>query len=285
TALVFFFFFLNVKAYVYLLVALIAYAGYWLGFRAHIVPTRELVMAMGWPLKQFVAHFSPLPWVVFFLFGAALYRIRTRRGEIAMSLLFLAMIGLSFTLRPAFFIDPFELIFRGVPTYVLQTTAVGGLAFLALRRAWPDKPRFVIWRILDFAGRESFMFLILHYFLITLLVIVIMGARGQGHDAVWMTMYPRAAIIVVGTALLLPVAARLRDRVAVIPGFIPATLVALAVLGFASAAMNAPQLYVTARLAGFGAAFAFAFVFPSLRVKLRTHFSDPPPTPDAGAHG
>ncbi|MCZ7584280.1 MAG: hypothetical protein M5R36_13600 [Deltaproteobacteria bacterium] len=206
--------------------------------------------------KQFFAHFSLFPWAVFFLLGAAIYRTRSRVGEIALGGLFIAMIVGSLFIEQAYFGSTAELVFRGVPGYVLQTGAGGGLAFLVLRHVYrgPGTSRFS--NGLEFAGKESLLFLILHYFLIILVY------------PFPMPMYFRAALIVIGTALLLPVFARRRDRLIKAPSALTGLFVVMAVGALVGLALRGPMIWF-GRIAGFSAALAFAFAFGELRTRWR----------------
>lgn len=287
---------LRLPAFAYLGLLFALYAVYW-PFRAEIealmtslncAPTwssiepsgREAVMAAAravreLPLwkRQLFAHFGVFPWLSFFFVGAAVYRVRSRVGEIALAVFFLAMIVASVWLPQPFFSSPFELFFRGLPPgYVLQTGGASGLLFLAGRHLYKGAGTNRLWSGLEFAGRESFLLLILHFFLITVSVVFLPG----------LNMYARSVLIIAGTAFLLPRFARRRDVMAARPGFEKRMLVLLAVFFAAGLFVSAaPPLYVVARLFGFASAFAFAFVFGNLRTRMRSRCTLPRPAADA----
>ncbi len=283
TSAVFVLMYARLPGWAYLVVAAGVYSVYWpfrleldaIAAAANTVPTWSSIETYDQPMfhtavatvkslplwkRQLFAHFSFFPWAVFFLIGAAVYRTRTRAGEIAMSLIFIGMLAASAFLPQAFFSNPVELFFRGVPGYVLQTGGVAGLAFIAGRHLYRGAGKSRVARAIEFAGQESFLLLILHFFLITVSLMFLPKLH----------MYARAVLIVAGTAWLLPVFARRRDLWATAPGFERRAIVVLVLaFGIGVFLSAAPPLYILARLVGFVSAFAFAFVFGSLRTRWR----------------
>ncbi|MCC6158206.1 MAG: hypothetical protein IT350_09145 [Deltaproteobacteria bacterium] len=283
TSAVFLVMYLRLPGWAYLVVAAAVYAVYW-PFRleldaitavANTVPMWTSIETYDQPMfqtavatvkslplwkRQLFAHFSFFPWAVFFLIGAAVFRTRGRVGEILTSLVFLAMLGASTLLPQAFFSNPVELFFRGVPGYVLQTGGGAGLAFIVGRHLYRGAGGSRIARAIEFAGQESFLLLILHFFLITVSLMFLPKLH----------MYARAVLIIAGTAWLLPILARRRDRWALGPAFERNALVVLGVTFAVGIFLSAaPPLYILARLVGFVSAFAFAFVFGSIRTRWR----------------
>jgi len=131
-----------------------------------------------------------------------------------------------------------------------------------------------IWLRLEILGKESFMFLILHWLLIsTFFLAVHLGERFTGYT-LDLNPYLRAALIVAGTALLIPPLARWRDRLAGRPHFATKALLFLGGSLFAALIFGMVTrdkeigLYVT-----YGASMAFAFVYPTLRIKLRRRYT------------
>ncbi|MBZ0272780.1 heparan-alpha-glucosaminide N-acetyltransferase domain-containing protein [bacterium] len=260
-------------AWVYLVLAGVAYAIYW-PVRMNLEPTREAILAMPLWERQLFAHFSLFPWIVFFLIGAALYRTRTREGEIAIGALFVAMIAGSFLLPQAFFGDMFQLMLRGVPGYVLQTGAASGLIFLVMRHLYRGAGKNRLLGALEFAGLESLLFLILHFFLIVMSLFLLPKSG----------MYTRAVIIVAATAVTLPLFARLRERFSKRASFVGGAMAVLLVT-FVFGVVLSGRAFPVSRLFAFASAFAFAFVFPDLRAKLRARWTHIVPPKDAPASG
>ena len=249
---------------IYLLVAAGMYAVY-LWVRLGIDPTEGTLAAMPLWKRQLFAHFSLFPWVVFFLMGAALYRARGK-WEWAMAALFVAMIVASLFLPQAYFGNIHQLVFRGVPGYVLQTGGGAGLVFLFMRHVYKGAGNSKFLSGLEFAGVESFMFLILHYFLIVL-----------SYPVPFANMYVRGALIVVGTALLMPVFVRWRDRISQKEGFVSKALWVLGISFVISLVLSvrpAGPAFFLGRFPGFCAAFAFAFAFGPIRGRLRAKFTE-----------
>ncbi len=254
----------NPKAYVYILAAAAVYAIY-LPFRLGLDPTLETLRSLPFWRKQLFVHFSLFPWAVFFLLGAAIHRTRGRAGEIVLGILFSGMIAASLFLEQAFFANAAQLFFRCTPGYVLQTGGGAGLLFLALRHLYRGPGSSRILSTFELAGRESLLFLILHYFFIILTFLMPLG------------MYPRAVVIFTATALAIPAFARQRDRMAKAPNFIPCALAVIVAGSFLGFALS-PGAFFLARIVSFAAALAFAFVFGELRAKLRARLMPSPPT-------
>ncbi len=257
------------NAIVYLLAAVAMYAIYW-PVRMKIDPTGDTLKTMPFVMRQLFAHFSIFPWVVFFLIGAAAYRTRGK-WEWALAALFVVMLVVSIFLPQAYFGDIYQLVFRGVPAYVLQTGGGAGLIFLLMRHVYKGAGNSKFLAGLEFAGVESFMFLILHYFLIVLTFFYPFTKEiTPAH------MYARGAFIIVGTAFLMPRFCAWRDRISSRDGFTNKALWVLGISFFLSLviSMAGPAGFYLGRLIGFVAAFSFAFVFGPIRQKLRVKYTE-----------
>ncbi len=256
------------NAIVYLVVAVAMYAIY-LPVRMKIDPTGETLKAMPFLQRQLFAHFSIFPWVVFFLIGAAIHRTQGK-WEWAMAALLGGMVIASVFLPQAYFGDIYQLVFRGVPSYVMQTGGVAGLLFLLMRHVYKGGGKSKILRALEFAGVESFMFLILHYFLI-----VLSFPFPFGKEITPLHMYIRGVAIIVGTALLMPRFVRWRDRVSQQDGFVKKAFWMLGIFFALSLVISAagPAGFFIGRLLAFVSAFSFAFVFGPVRQRLREKYT------------
>lgn len=250
------------------ILAVASYAGY-LIFRIPIAePSKIILKSIPFWQKASMVNFAILPWISFFLLGAVLYKVRSRKGELLFGVGFLAMfIGSFFDLKEAFLPNYFHLIFRGAPGYILMTCGGSGLAFLILRHFYQGAGKSWACKQLEFLGRESFAFLILHWFIIIALTIV-MPKLG---------MHFKGMSVLVVTMLLLPLMTKLRDRWSVTPYYGAKIAIVMAVSLIVVVFSLTMRAGVIVELFSFGLSFGFAFVFPFLRGQLRKKFTETVP--------
>jgi hypothetical protein len=259
---------------------------------------REALMALSAQTPRLVRwltfQYGPLPWVDLFYVGALCYRsvaVRKNKswpwwaffavllvgGPFAWFHTMMAGTGRSFfgaLLLPTLF----DMMLRGFPSYVLSTTGIAGLLYLASRALYRGavnyrRPaaRWVAGQ-LENSGKESFLFLILHWFLIsTTLLFGHLGPAG-----VMINPYLRAAIVLGLTLLLVPPLARWRDRLSARPHFVGGALAFMAAsLAFAMMLGGAAKTAELFFYGSYGASLAFAFVYPTIRVRLRQRCTSP----------
>jgi Acyltransferase family len=270
-------------------------------FASGIAPALGALFAAAGPLRRWtMIHFGFLQWVTFFYVGALCYRSVTRAkartwpwwvlfaGLFAVGpVLGLRAFGRGQSLPDALYLNTFlDLMLRGIPSYVATTLGAAGLLYLASRRLYRGAANYRnrVGRYLadrsELLGKESLLFLIVHWWLIS-------SALAFEHLEP-LSPYARSALVIAATVFFIPVLAGLRDRLATRPRFVAGTawLMALSlVAAFLSLGVVAAltrrlgpspyyaeiPLYLT-----YGVSFGFAFVFPSLRSRLRQRYTAPP---------
>jgi len=262
TAIVFILLYLRIPSFWLIILALMASAVYW-RWRMEITPGDEAFTSMGLIDRGLFCHFSLLPWVSFFLVGAVIYRVGTGMWEFVLGILFAAMFVGSFTMQPVFFEDHFQLMFRGVPYYVIQTTGGSGLLFLLARRFYHSPGKIpilsqIIQRF-EYVGKESLLFLVSHWFILTII---------HNLDRT-MDPFLRAGLLLVFTFLALPFIAKARDFISNRPHYIAMMLSLLIFFFMITLVPLSAENRLVAHLLSYGASFSFAFVYPSLRSRIR----------------
>jgi hypothetical protein len=179
-----------------------------------------------------------------------------------------------------------DMMLRGFPSFLLMGLGLSGVIYLGSRKWYRGasgyQGRAANWLAneVEYLGRESFMFLILHWLLIstTLALAHLQGLATFvfGLPEITLSPYGRVALVTAGVVLLIPPLARLRDRLAQWEFFRPAMFAVMILsialsypIGWVLRSMEA-RLFVT-----YGASIAFAFVYPTLRVDLRRRFTAP----------
>lgn len=259
----------------------------------------ELLRAIG-PLKRWtMVHFGFFPWLPFFYVGALCYRNVTGDKPrtawwwgLFATLLVLGplagrrIFGAGQPLLDALFLDTFlDLMLRGIPSYVMMTLGGAGLTYLLARRfyrgadAVTGRVTGFLARRFELLGRESFLFLILHWWLISTLLAF--------EHAVPLNPYLRALLVTLGTGMLIPLFAAWREKLAARPKFATRAAVLMIVslvLTFLSFGVVAgltrrfgtsPYFLEIPLYISYGVSFGFAFIYPTLRLKLRRRYTDP----------
>ncbi|MCZ7584281.1 MAG: hypothetical protein M5R36_13605 [Deltaproteobacteria bacterium] len=122
-------------------------------------------------------------------------------------------------------------------------------------------------RSLEFAGRESFLFLVHH--LAVVFVILLLGKYG-------LNLYVRTVLAVAFSFGTLPALVRAREALSRKRFFVPAGLVIWAGFFTAGVVHLAYGRVPIAMVTGIPAMYAFALVFPTLRARLlRRYVADP----------
>jgi hypothetical protein len=253
----------------------------------------------GWA-RLLAIHFAPLPWVTFFYVGALCYRSVTKPRAVVwpwwifFAVLFVggpfvgwSIFGPGKSLLDSIFLPSFlDLMLRGIPSYVLMTLGGAGLVYLASRRWYRGAGGYrhpvARWTAARFEllGRESFPFLIVHWWLISTVFLALHWqwrlAEARGGMAYELNPYARAALVTIGTVLVIPLFARVRDWLAARPHFATKALIVLAasfpasLVAFIITRNPEVALYTT-----YVASLSFAAVYPTLRGKLRAHYTAP----------
>ncbi|MDP8225352.1 MAG: heparan-alpha-glucosaminide N-acetyltransferase domain-containing protein [Candidatus Lernaella stagnicola] len=265
-------------------------------FMVAIKPIRTLLSELGPMRRMLFVHFSMLPWVVFFYMGALCYRSLVsgsgseRPWWILFSVLFAAgpVVHLVDGGRvfPQMFLDSYlDLMIRGIPSYVLITVGGAGLSYLLARRFYKGAKaytnRAVKWMFahLETLGKESLLFLVVHWWVIAtvrLPIMVVAKRGGLGEALPWAEEYSRAIIVLVATLFFVPFFAAIRNR------WDQANRYGLKMglwMGFAifCALLFLPFSPFLSNYASYGSSFGFAFLYPYLRRRLRARYTQLPP--------
>ncbi len=270
-------------------------------FTSGIGPALSALFAAIRPLQRWtMIHFGFLQWVSFFYVGALCYRSVTKPNPrtwpwwILFTVLFVAgpfwgwrQFGAGQSLLDAIFLDTFlDLMLRGIPSYIATTLGGAGLLYLFLRRHYKGATKYQN-RLARFVaasgemlGKESFLFLMVHWWLISTLL--------AGEHLVSLNPYLRSALVIVGTVFFVPVFARLRNRLAAGPKFatkaavfmvasLVLTVLSLGVVGVLTRRFGLSPHYIELPLyISYGVSFGFAFIYPTLRQKLRRRYTTAP---------
>ncbi|NLH50526.1 MAG: hypothetical protein GX444_18280 [Myxococcales bacterium] len=285
-----------------ILVALALYAlwlPYWVRVEPLVAPLRslsfneEVRLFLPWangrgPFERFfLLHFSLLPWVSYTLAGAATYRsIRQNPAAADRWWLFYALLPLVGLLsylflpwrQPLFLRSYPDMILRNYPLPFFVWLGLTGLALLTAARwyAGGEEIRSAIGRrlvgYLEFLGRESFLFLVWHWFVLTVLSLFLaVLLRNPGYAASrWSIYFPWFVTTVVVVATM-PWAQRLGDRWRRHRHFVLEASLVLALgttPGLISFALRG-TVRLPAIFSSFAACLAFAYLYPVLREKLR----------------
>ncbi len=255
-----------------------------------IESVRELGKNVG-PLGRLLfVHFSLLPWVLFFHTGALCYRSLGAHParEKFWWIFFIALVAVSpFVGRwifPHLFLATFvDLMLRGIPSYVTMTLGGAGLAYLISRRIYRGaenmRGRLGHWLAarLELLGKESFMFLIVHWWIISTILgaVLILNRTTGGETTWWLDPYARAALTIVATTFAVPWFANLRNRWSRVKHYGRKVAVAM-IVSFVLTVLMLPASAFWALYFSYGTSFGFAFVYPTLRQRLRRRYTKAP---------
>lgn len=227
--------------------------------RATFEPGPDVFAAMpAWRRFAF-GHFAFFPWAGFFPLGVVLHRLRSRVAVGAWLSMFFIMAALGVMTPGAYPESEFGVMFRVDLRFFLTGLGLSGALMLLGARIYPDRAVPGL-QFVEYIGRESMLFLIFHALILGVLLMAF-----AGRIDIWM----RAVIEMVATCALLPRLAAMRDRWSATPAFSRRTdviLIAftvLALLTLRTPAKNAAILFAIP------AAWAFAFVYPTWRVRIR----------------
>ncbi|MBZ0272651.1 heparan-alpha-glucosaminide N-acetyltransferase domain-containing protein [bacterium] len=227
--------------------------------RLAIVPSESVLESMG-PIRRLLfGHFSFFPWVAFFLVGVMLYRIGSSAARVSLGVLFAAMaIGSRFV--PGTFPETaYELMFRVDLKYALAGLGASGLLMLLAPLAYrgPGNNRTLAY--LEYLGRDSFLFLVFHIF-----VLAFIAGRFQTTAG----MYARALLALIVVLALMPMVSQLRDKLVAKPRFGPVAVTVGIAFAFVAVSVSASGYKNAGSFIAFGASFPFAFGYPVLRRRL-----------------
>lgn len=269
-------------------------------FMTAFQPIQSFLTAMGPLRRALFVHFGLLPWLIYFYVGALCYRSVT--GPAAKTAPWWAFFAALFVAGPVvhlidggrvfqhMFLDSYlDLMVRGIPSYVLMTLGGAGLAYLFSRKVYKGAAkytnaagRFVGFQ-LERLGKESLMFLVVHWWVIAtvMLPLMIIAKRSETVTGVAWTLdvYARAAIVLVAVLFFVPRFARLRDRWSQANRFATKAAVFMGASIFLALLMlPVPPLsnYLT-----YGSSFGFAFLYPTVRARLRRRYTKPLEQPAA----
>jgi hypothetical protein len=269
------------------------------GQALHAGVAAELMRGLTRAQQFWFLYFTPLFWIIYFYAGALCFRGVTRAPRTAwrwaafFGAIFLAspllalrrVFGPQKSLLDALFLKNFvEMSIRGIPSYALMTLGGAGLAYLLGRRyyrgadAVPRGPARWLAARFEMLGKESLMFLVTHWLVISA-VLTVSGAIvhaqiESGGTPREMNVYLRATLCLAITLFFVPWLARQRDRWSQRPHYVAGVVVAMVaalLLTIRAAFVNGPLAYFMS----FGVAFGFAFLFPRLRGRLRAKFTAP----------
>jgi len=258
---------------------------------------RELHGQTGPMIRMLFVHFSLLPWITFFYTGALCYRSlkadasKTKYWLIFFIALFVVSPFLARKVFPYLFLATYlDLMLRGIPSYVTMTLGGAGLLYLWGRKYYRGAQNYdnkiVRWLAArgEMLGKESFMFLIVHWWVISTILLIEMFvariAESRGMPVYQLNEWVRAILTIFGTIFAVPWFAKLRDRWSQTNRYgtkIALIMVVSIILTFMFFLPAAPlALYFS-----YGASFGFAFIYPTLRLRLRRRYTTSPPATGA----
>ncbi len=235
-----------------------AAAGY---VHAHYPHTQEGFEALNPAVRFLFCHFAFFPWAGMLILGALLYRAQSKAWLYTLGFIFAVTCaaGLIFTKQPII-LDHYQMMFRADASYVTRTVSVSFLLMLVLRRIYGGPAKNRLLALMEYTGKESFLFLVHHFAVIFFLIAV----GGQ-----WMNPFLRMGLAVVITFATLKKVADYRDGIAQKPGFVKKALILMAVcLALSIWQLIAGRIPASMILA-FPATYAFSFSYPSIRSRLK----------------
>jgi len=243
------------------------------------------------PLMRYTfAHFSLLPWVCFVIIGATTYRsIRTDPGKRDRWAIFygaLLILGLSsrriWPSQPVWLNNIMDLFFRNFPLYFFGHLGLAGLFIIALDvwYAGAEAARNKLVKralgLIEFCGRESFVFLIWHWLALTVVQMLymplaagsVLGEAPWKHHMIYVIALPL-------TLLTMRFAVRLGELWRATASFNLSAGLVLVLGTLLSLAFGAMKMGVLMMLVSFAPCLAFAYSYPKIRFWLRKRYSGP----------
>jgi hypothetical protein len=251
-------------------------------------------------MRWLMLQFGPLPWAGFFYVGALTYRsVAVRKAQTrpwwiffgALTVLSLfagfgpfgrGLSGIDAVMMHTFL----DMMLRAYPHYMMISVGSCGLLYLLSRRYYRGAANYAnaaarwVSGQLERLGVESFLFLIMHWWLIST---TLLASHDHGRLERLVGLPPlellpagRVAIVMAGVLLLLGPVGRLRDWLTPRRRFRGLMYAAMAtsLLG-AAMVLSATRRMEAAMYLTYGASFAFAFVYPKLRADLRNRYTRP----------
>lgn len=243
------------------------------------------------PLMRYTfAHFSVLPWACFVLIGATTYRsIRANPGKRDRWAIFygaMFIFGLIsrriWPSQPVWLNNIMDLFFRNFPLYFFGHLGLAGLFIIALDvwYAGADAARNKIVKralgLIEYCGKESFVFLIWHWLVLSVVQMLymplaadsVLGEAPWKHHMIYVIALPL-------TLMTIRFAVRLGERWRATDSF---NITAALVLGLGTllslAALGTGRI-TFAMLISFAPCLAFAYSYPKIRFWLRKRYSGP----------
>ena len=210
-------------------------------------------------------HFSLLPWVSWFILGAAMLAWAGTRREWILWVLFLAMFGASF--YAPHYLNKMSLDFylRAKMDFLLRSTSFGGATILLVRRFY--KGEWSINKKIEFLGRESLLAFVMQWFFIDWCVPLRAIGLASGR-ATW-KVFPLVQIAaILGAYWLTRLFAAWRDRTIKNKNYLRNWL-ALTFAFFVPALLFYQRAPVLAYLLSFPVIVGLAMAFPAVRLVIR----------------
>ncbi len=232
------------------------------GFVHAVYPhTKEGFEALNPAVRFLFNHFSFFPWAGMLMLGAMLYRVQSRKWLMALGVFFAFLLagGLMFTSRPII-LDHYQMMFRADASYVTRNVSVAFLLMLVFRQIYQGPHKNRVLALLEYTGKESFLFLVHHFAVIFFLVAI----GGQ-----WMNPFLRMGLAVVVTFATLKKVADYRNRISRKPGFVKKAMLPVLIFSALSIWQLVAGRIPASMILAFPATYAFSFVFPSIRIKLK----------------
>lgn len=243
-------------------------------------------------IRYLFAHFSLLPWVCFVIIGAATYRsIRTNPGMrdrwaiFYAALLVFGLISRRFwPSQPLWLNNVMDLFFRNYPFYFFGHLGATGLFIIALdvwyegATACRNKVLSRLLALVEFCGKESFVFLIYHWLVLTVIQMIynplsagtILGEPPWKHHMIYVIALPV-------TLLTLRFSVRLGEYWRTSGSFNLQAGFVLIVGSLLALAAGASGRLTGMLLISFAPCLAFAYSYPKIRLWLRKRYSGPAP--------
>lgn len=254
---------------------------------------QELNRNIGWFKRMFFIHFSILPWITFFYMGALSYKNVNENPKAAVrwgvlfALLFLSGPFVGRQVFKTLYLDSYvDLSLRGIPSYVFMTLGGAGGLWLIARKYYKGavnvKNRFIAWiaKQLEGLGKESFMFLVVHWWVLATIMGVNMAVEliseskfGVTYE---MSISLRTLLTLVGTFVAVPLFARIRNWWST-KRYFGTQMALLIIFSIIVSGLFRRIFPPLSHYLSYGASFGFAFVYPSIRLRLRKKYTILPP--------
>jgi len=259
--------------------------------------TLRFVATFSYPVRALFIHFSLLPWVCYVLAGAVTFRsLRQRTGfpwtwaifYAALPLIGFLSLGVRNLTQPLWLNNFADLLWRNTPLYFFTWFGLSGLLVIFADRwyagsAAMTRPLFRRgWGVLEYCGRESFLFLIWHWLILTLVQIltgrIIHHLASNGASAVIHLSWILALTV---TLLTLHHVARWGEAWRQRPKFAWEAGLTLCLGTLLSWFWYERERYTAMMIISFAPCLAFAYIYPVVRARLRGYFTvhNAPPAP------